>query len=86
LGNFPILAKSAAEIASGASNGKGERSGEKMIQRLFFYRIGMGSDNIGVIIGIEDSPDIPPYPAKTIPPWQDPATVRAEPATYFLTL
>jgi hypothetical protein len=53
LGDLPVLAKTAAQVAAHRGNGIGKRSGMKMEQRLFFDGINFPGNHFVINQGIQ---------------------------------
>lgn len=65
LRNLPVLAETAAEVASYGRDRVRMRTRQEMIERLFFYGINMASYNISIDMGVECPADILAYAAET---------------------
>jgi len=52
LGDLPVLAKFAMQIATYTSDGEDVLARMEMVKWLFFNRVGVDRTNLGVILGI----------------------------------
>jgi hypothetical protein len=78
LGDFPVLAVEAAEIAPGRRNGKSSSGRQKMKQGFFLNRIHVGRTGIAVRQAVQGAIQVHPAPAHTAVPRQQPAAVGAQ--------